>query len=115
MCFMCREPKRLFFIFEAPVEFIAEQDEKIMRIWGKLWQDNHLLRDMVVEDRSDDTRTHKVFHALTEICQEFDLAEPIWLDANVKDFQRHAKTRFGQDSFIETIEFDALEIQVIEE
>ena len=38
---------------------------------------------------------------------------PIWLDSNVADFKRHARTRFRQDSFIEHIEFDYLEIQVI--
>ena len=86
-----------------------------MRIWGKLWQDNHLLRDLVVEDTSDDTRTHKVFHALTEICHAFDLAEPIWLDATVEEFRRHAKCRFYADAFVEDIAFDFLEIQVIEE
>ena len=47
----------------------AEQDRggKAMKIWGKLWKDGHLLRDMVAEDRSDDTRTHKVFNALWQI------------------------------------------------
>ena len=39
----------------------------------------------------------------------------IWLDANVREFQRHDKARFYQDSFIEHIDFDFLEIQVIEE
>ncbi len=86
-----------------------------MRIWGKIWKNNHMLRDTVVEDWSEDTRTHKVFHALTEICMEFDLQEPIWLDANVAEFKRHSKVQFRQDSFIEEIEFDYLEMQVIEE
>lgn len=86
-----------------------------MRIWGKIWKNNHLLRDTTVTDDSEDTRTHKVFRALTEICHEFDLAEPIWLEANVREFQRRARTRFRQDSFIETIDFDYLEIQVLEE
>lgn len=86
-----------------------------MRIWGKIWHDNHLLRDTVIEDQSDDTRTHKVFRALESICLEFDLGQPIWLDANINEFKRSARTRFRQDSFIEEIEFDYLEIQVIEE
>ncbi len=86
-----------------------------MRIWGKIWKDNHLLRDTVVEDWSEDTRTHKVFHALTEICMEFDLQEPIWLESNIADFQRHARVQFRQDSFIEEIDFDYLEMQIIEE
>lgn len=86
-----------------------------MKIWGKIWKENHLLRDTTVTDDTDDTRTHKVFRALTEICREFDLAEPIWLDANVREFQTHARTRFRQDSFIEEIPFDYLELQVLEE
>ena len=44
-----------------------------------------------------------------------DLGNPIWLDATVKDFKKHYKARFYQDNFIEQIEFDYLEIQVIEE
>ena len=84
-------------------------------MWGKLIKDNHLLADYVAEDGTDDTRTHKVFHALEEICMQFDLQKPIWLDQNIKEFQRIAKTRFRQDSFIETIPFDYLEIQIIEE
>ena len=86
-----------------------------MRMWGKLWQNHHLLRDTVVEDVSDDTRTHKVFRLLEQIAMEFDLEKPIWLDANVSEFQKTSKTRFRQDNFIEEISFDALEIQIIEE
>ncbi len=86
-----------------------------MRIWAKIFKDTRLLRDTVVEDNSDETRTHKVFRALESICYEFDLGKPIWLDATVKEFQRHAKTRFTQDNFIEHIDFDFLEFQVIEE
>ena len=40
---------------------------------------------------------------------------PIWLDANVKEFKRNAKTRFRKESFVESIEFDFLEMHVIEE
>lgn len=87
----------------------------IMRIWIKEILDNRLVKDMVVTDNSDDTRTHKVFQALDEACHAFDLGKPIWLDSNITDFQVHAKTRFTKDSFIEEIPFDYLEFQVIEE
>ena len=86
-----------------------------MRIWGKIWTDNHLLKDTTIEDHSNDTRTHKIFHALDEICLEFDLGKPIWLDSCVADFRKHSRARFTQDSFIEQIDFDYLEIQMIEE
>ena len=86
-----------------------------MRIWGKIWKDSHLIRDIVIEDQSGETRTHKVFHALREICLSFDLGNPIWLESNIRDFKRHARAQFRQDSFIEQIDFDYLELQVIEE
>ena len=88
----------------------------MFRIWGKIFKDNHLLKDMVYEN-SDSAlnRTKKVFAGLHEFCMEFDLPEPIWLDKNITEFQRVDKTRFYQDNFIESIEFDFLEIQVIEE
>ena len=88
----------------------------MFRMWGKVFADNHLLKDFVVENPSlDMTRTKKVFAALETIAHEFDLAVPIWLPSNISDFKRYAKTRFTQDSFIEAIDFDYLEIQIIEE
>jgi hypothetical protein len=56
-----------------------------------------------------------VFNALEEICYQFDLGKPMWLDATIQEFKKHSKARFTQDNFIEHIEFDFLEIQVIEE
>ena len=87
----------------------------MFRLWGKIWKDNHLLQDMVFEDDSNDTRTHKVFRGLEKICYDFDLAKPIWLVKTINEFKQHDKTRFYQDNFIEEIPFDYLEIQVIEE
>lgn len=87
----------------------------MFRLWAKTFHNNHMLQDIVIADDSEDTRTHKVFRALDEICLHFDLGRPIWLDATVSDFKRYSKTRFTQDNFIESIDFDYLEIQVIEE
>lgn len=87
----------------------------MFRLWGKIYKDNRLLKDTVILDGSADTRTHKIFHALDTICYDFDLSKPIWLDASVEEFKRHSKVRFTQDNFIDAIDFDYLEIHVIEE
>ena len=87
----------------------------MFRLWVKKWKDTHLLEDLVIRDNTQDTRTHNVFHALVKGCMEMDLAVPAWLDLQIRDFQRHAKCRFTQDCFIEQIDFDYLEIHVIEE
>lgn len=87
----------------------------MFRLWAKIFKDNRMLRDTVIEDSGQDTRTHKIFRALEEVCYQFDLGKPIWLDSTITEFKRHDKARFTQDSFIEGIDFDYLEIQVIEE
>ena len=88
----------------------------MFRMWGKIIKDNHLVKDTVISigDYSLN-RTQMVFQALDEICYEFDLEKPIWLDATVREFQIHSKARFTRDCFIEAVDFDFLEIQVIEE
>ena len=84
-------------------------------LWAKRFVRNRMIDDTTITDASDDSRTAKVFHAVTEACHTFDLAEPIWLDMNIREFQRHSKTRFNQDNFIESLDFDYMEIQIIEE
>ncbi|MGN0243337.1 MAG: hypothetical protein ACI4CT_04655 [Lachnospiraceae bacterium] len=88
----------------------------MFRMWGKIFKDHHLLKDtVIINDDPALNRTRKVFQAVEQICYEFDLGNPIWLDANKEEFIRHAKTRFTKDNFIEIIDFDFLEIHVIEE
>ena len=85
----------------------------MFRLWAKEWKQNRMIRDITICDSapsSEKNRTKKVFDAIEEVCYAFDLGKPIWLDANVREFKRHAKTRFTQDSFVEEIEFDFLEI-----
>ncbi len=87
----------------------------MFRLWGKVFRSNRLIKDTVAYSDAKDTRTHKVFQCLEDICYELDLEKPIWLDKNVEDFKYHKKTRFNQDNFIEHLDFDFLEIEVIEE
>lgn len=87
----------------------------MFRLWAKIFHDNHLIKDTVIADASAISRTKKIFGAIEKICYEFDLSQPIWLDSNISEFQRLSKVRFYQDNFVEEINFDYLEIQVIEE
>ncbi|MDO4187894.1 MAG: hypothetical protein Q4D29_02790 [Lachnospiraceae bacterium] len=87
----------------------------MFRIWAKEFKDNRLLKDITIADDKEDTRTHKVFNAIEKVCYEFDLSKPIWLDMNIQEFKKHSKVRFRKDSFVEEIDFDYLELEVIEE
>ena len=72
-------------------------------------KDNRLVKDhtVCIEDYTM-TRTKKVYAALDELCYTFDLAKPIWLKSNQQDFIRHARTRFTQDNFIESIDQEVM-------
>lgn len=87
----------------------------MFRLWAKEIKDNRLMRDTVICDETNDTRTHKVFQALDQVCYDFDLSKPIWLECTISDFKRLGKARFYNDNFVDSIDFDYLEIQVIEE
>ena len=88
----------------------------MFRLWAKIWKENHLIKDIVIEN-DDNTlnRTKKVFAAIDSVCYEFDLSKPLWLDSTIREFKEHDKARFSQDNFVDQIDFDFLEIQVIEE
>ena len=88
----------------------------MFRMWCKIFTDNHLIKDtVIINDNPDINRTKKVLDGVNEACRQFDLSNPIWLDKTINEFKRHDKARFYQDNFVEGIDFDFLEIHVIEE
>ena len=38
----------------------------MFRLWAKIFKENHLLKDVMICNDQEDTRTHKVFQALDE-------------------------------------------------
>lgn len=88
----------------------------MFRIWFKIFNDTHMVNDtVIINDTPGMSRTSKVFDALEKACNSFDISVPIWLDKSITEFQRHDRVRFYQDNFIEQVNFDYLEMHVIEE
>ena len=71
----------------------------MFRIWGRTFKNNKMIKNTTIEiDNPEMTRTHKVFKALEDICGEFDLSNPIWLDNNIDD-----SNAFHEPDFIRTV------------
>lgn len=88
----------------------------MFRLWGKVYKNHKTIQDMVYENSDLTIPTEeKVKLGLYEICMAFDLQHPIWLKGNHKDMEQFKRTAFRKDHFIEQIEFDHLEIEIIEE
>lgn len=87
----------------------------MFRLWGKIYKNNKIIQDTVIciDDKSL-SLDKKVDQAIIDICMQFDLQKPFWLKDNEKDFKKFQRASFKKDHFIEQIDFDFLEIEVIE-
>jgi len=88
----------------------------MVRIWGKIMKNNKFLDEKVVG--FDDNSLHlndKIQTALEIICHDFDLENPMWFDKNTNELNQISKTTFREDQFIESIWFDYLELEIIDD
>ena len=61
----------------------------MFRLWAKIIVSGKMVKNMTIEDSDSSlNRTKKIFNAIDEICYTYDLSKPIWLDKNVKEFQK---------------------------
>ena len=88
----------------------------MFRLWGIVRKNNKIIMDMVSEysgaDLSEQDRLHR---CIEEICYKLDLDRPIWLEKNQREFEEYKRAVLTQDNFMEKIDFDALEIEVIQD
>lgn len=88
----------------------------MFRLWAKMIVSGKMVKNMTIENSDSSlNRTKKIFNAIDEVCYAYDLSKPIWLDKNINEFKKNSKTRFTKDNFVDDIDFDSLDIEVIEE
>ena len=88
----------------------------MFRLWVKIIDSAKIVKNMTIENSDSSlNRTKKIFQAIDEACYAYDLSKPLWLDKNISEFKKSNKTRFTKDNFVDEIDFDFLEIEVIEE
>lgn len=88
----------------------------MFRIWGKLITHNKIVAEKVIAiDNKSLNENDKIQAALETFCHDFDLEKPMWFDKNTKELRQISKTTFREDQFIESIWFDYLEIEIIDD
>jgi hypothetical protein len=87
----------------------------MFRLWGKIIKNNRIVSDQVFEDNMTGLRLEdKLDQGLEALCYHFDIQKPMWFDDHSSDLNLVGKTSFKADHFIENIDFDYLEIEIIE-
>jgi len=85
------------------------------RLWGKIIKKNAIIESYVsIIDNPNIDDAEKLKLALSDICLHFDIQMPIWFQDNQIDILKYSKTNFKQDHFMESINYDYLEIDIIE-
>jgi hypothetical protein len=87
----------------------------MLRLWGKIIKNNKMINHREAICLEDIDYQEQLKKCITEICYNFDIQKPYWLPKNLKEYNKIKKTSFKQDNFIEEIDFDRFEIEVIEE
>lgn len=80
------------------------------RLWARIIQKHRILKQATAECAFDGTED-----ALTELCREFDIPRPLWLDKHRREYAEFRRTQFLPDHFMEDVPFQRLEIEFIED
>lgn len=88
----------------------------MIRLWGKIIKDNKIIFECESEYKYDDLEyQEELKYCIQIVCAELDIQKPYWLNTNLKEYNRYKKTSFTQDNFIEEIDFDRFEIEILDE
>ena len=77
-------------------------------LWVRTIRRHRMDKQLVIPcDRIDPT------DALVEACHQLDISVPLWLDKNSREWDEFAQTRFLPDAFMDSVDFDRLEIEFL--
>ena len=80
------------------------------RLWIRLIRHHRIMRQETVDcpwgGQND---------ALREACHAMDVPAPIWLSKNENEFEQFRRTAFIADNFVETVSFDRMEIEFLDD
>lgn len=81
--------------------------------WGKIIKGDKILKsetcDSIGGNMSDD-----LLHCIEYFSRVFDIEAPMWHTSHTKQMGIFKKATFRPDDFIDSVDFDRFEIQVIE-
>lgn len=80
------------------------------RLWARI-----IRKQRIERQATQDCRYDEVEDALTELCREFDIPRPIWLDKHYREYSEFRRTQFLPEHFMEEVPFQRLEIEYLED
>ena len=86
----------------------------MMKLYGQAVKGRLVMADTVAQnderELSFQTRLEKCF---VQVCRDFDVSVPMWIDRNTSEFVNFKRTIFHAEQFIDEIKFDRLVIEMV--
>ncbi len=88
----------------------------MFRLSGKIVIKNTIVQNYVFEMTKEELSFDEMLaKGIEDLCNRFDIGNPIWLSDNTLNMNRVNKTKFKTHHFIEEIDFDYFEIEYLAE
>ncbi len=78
------------------------------RLWVRLMKRHRVERDAIIECEHDEAE-----EALRDLLPTLDLSQPMWLPRHHQDWEEYSLTRFRPEHFVESVNFDYMEVSFI--
>lgn len=86
----------------------------MLTVWGKLFRKNKTIASDTFVSEQDDVSA-ALLECLEYFGRKFDIEVPMWSSVHTKQFGNFQTVRFTKDDFIDKVNFDRFEMQVIAE
>ncbi len=80
------------------------------RLWVRLIRHHRIAKQQTIDCPWGGER-----EALREVCRALDVPAPIWLNKNENEYGQFRRTAFTADSFVESVQFDRMEIEFLDD
>ena len=85
------------------------------KLWAKKINKNHLTDSILVKNKEEIDPSEKRDKCLKEICRKFDISVPVWLKKHDLEFSQFKYVTFYPQDFIDEVDFDKLEVELIDD
>lgn len=86
----------------------------MFKLWGKIVKKGTIVQNHVIEiNPGDKSPDQLLIKGMEDLCNYFDIANPMWMRDNTLELDQINKTRFKAQHFIEQIDFDYFEIEYL--
>lgn len=85
------------------------------KLWAKKIKDSKIIESLNIKNDENISLTEKREKCFKEIFKLLDLSMPIWLKKHDKEFTEFKNVTFYPDDFIDYIDFDKLEIDLLDD